>query len=178
GAILAICIAAFGLAVLWQLGHEYVMESGAPVGEDQPAAAFMTTADVNLRAGPGTGHEVLKVLPIKTRLTVIGDDQDGFAPVRVDGRQAWVSADYIAPEGSVLAATEHIAVSDMPTSEPTAIPTREAPAPPPETVARSTDAPVAPVAQSIAVDDLGPTSERWIEIDRGRKTVTLHDGES
>lgn len=175
-AMLAISVVALGLAVLWQLGHGFGMDDAAPAVDDRPEAAFFTTSDVNLRDGPGIEHEVLAVLPVKTSVAVIGEQRDGFTPVRVDGQRAWISADYIAPEGSVLAATEHIPLSSMEESEPestvepTMVPTGEpAPlvddAPARETIASSVAPPV-------------PTGERWIEIDRGSRTVTLHHGDT
>lgn len=195
-ALMTLCIAALGLAVLWQLGHGFVTDDDAPAGDSRPDAAFITTSEVNLRSGPGVDHDVLRVLPVKTSVAVIGEEQQGFAPVRIDGREAWISADFIAPEGSVIAATEHIARSSMPAPEPTAIPTEppvveptsvptEVPVVEPtamptqepvqQTVAESIDA---PVAETVVDDDVASAGERWIEIDRVEKTVTLHQGEA
>ncbi|HWV23538.1 MAG TPA: SH3 domain-containing protein [Thermomicrobiales bacterium] len=168
-------IAALGLVVLWQLGHGFVTDDAASTGDLQTDAAFVTTSEVNLREGPGIDHEVLAVLPIKTKVEVTGDPRDGFAPVRTEGRQAWVSVDYIAPEGSVLASTEHIPLVAMPveepepTVEPTPMPTE---APVQQTIAESVEIP------AVEVDARVPSGERWIEIDRVEKTVTLHHGDT
>lgn len=176
-AVLTICIAALGLVVLWQLGHGFVLdEDAAPAGDGRPEAAFFTTSEVNLRSGPGIDHEVLAVLPPKTSVAVTGEQRDGFAPVRADGLRAWIATDYILPEGSVLAATEHIPLAAMPTDEPTAAPTVvPTEAPMQETIAGSTEAPA--MAPAVA-DEAVPAGERWISIDRGARTVTLHHGDA
>ena len=188
-------VAILSLVVLWQAGHSFI-----PTGDAVPVApiateqeTWITTSDVNLRTGPGTSHDVLAVLPARTTLAVTGEAVEGFSPVRVQGDEAWVSTDYIAPEGYVLAATTETAgipPVPEPTVEPTALPTQ---IPEPdgqqgleEAVSQEDqDDPAAPPAEAVlsnttTVDDApveeAVAGERWIEIDRSASTVTLHDG--
>lgn len=190
-ALLTLCVAALGLVVLWHLGHAYLEDDAdaGPGGDNRPVTAFVTTDEVNLRSGPGLGHEILRVLPPTTTVAVTGEAREGFRPVRIDGREAWVSADFLIREGSALARTEEVALVAAPTAEPTSVPdpvtegaVAEVPPPPApesgkvETRAGSMDAPVVTSAP-VTIDAPAPRGERWIEINRTRRTVTLHDGD-
>jgi lipoprotein-anchoring transpeptidase ErfK/SrfK len=186
-------VVALALVVLWQFGHSFVPEGKALTGETV-ARAYITTSDVNLRSGPGTSHDVLSVLPVKTGIAVTGDAQHGFLPVELNGQRAWIAADYVAPEDSVLAATMNVPDAPdvpeptaVPTEAPTEVPTQapasemlvaevevevetDEPEPEPQVYAATTSGTVKP-----EVADVG-AGERWVEIDRTRSTVTLHEG--
>lgn len=54
-----------------------------------------TTADLNLRAGPGTANRVLAVLPKGTRIQVTGDPFSGWWPVRHLNTSGWCSGKYL-----------------------------------------------------------------------------------
>lgn len=56
----------------------------------------VTTSDLNLRAGPSIGDDVLAVMPSGAALVVTGDPQGGFYPVTYGGQSGWASADYIS----------------------------------------------------------------------------------
>ncbi|PWG64024.1 SH3 domain-containing protein [Spiribacter halobius] len=73
----------------------------APPPTPQPrttgGSLHVTTANLNLRTGPGTGYERLTTLPAGTRLAVTGET-DGWRQVTLeDGTTAFVSADYLQP---------------------------------------------------------------------------------
>ena len=205
--LLILCLSA---VVLWYLGQSVVSRQGS-YQEALASQTYITTDDVNLRRGPGTTHEVLAVLPVKTGVAVTGTAQHGFLPVAVSGQRAWVSADFVAPEGSVLSAPSTLPDREV-QPEPTMIPD-QIPAPVP------TEAPVQIDAQQQDVQVVGavvesepvhartvevvenkpetatssnpvlsadiaepgveePASgERWVEIDRTRSTVALHEGD-
>ena len=56
-----------------------------------------TTDDLNLRAGPGTNHQVLTVMPAGSRVEALPEAaQNGFFPVRYGGYEGWASATYLA----------------------------------------------------------------------------------
>lgn len=56
---------------------------------------FRATTDVNLRAGPGTGSEVLAVLSPDERVDVTGVDGNWYAVQRDDGTAGYVFGDYL-----------------------------------------------------------------------------------
>lgn len=123
---------------------------------------MVTTDDVNLRSGPGTGYDVLALVPLGTVVAAGSMPENGFVPVTLADQSGWIAADYLrAPENegpSVQAAEMQEAVADVPT--PTAAPTW------------------APVAATTAQVQADPQpGEKWIEVNRTDRTVTLHNGE-
>ena len=184
-------VVALAFAVLWQIAGQVAsgpLQPGADRGGSEPAVvrALVTTADVNLRAGPGIAHSVLSVLPPGSEVEVIGVERDGFAPVKTGGQEAWISVDFVAPAASVLAGTSNGIEINEPTAVPTQIPT---PTPThhnvPDTAvvgrsiaAASTDAHTSTAPESepeVEMADI-PAGERWVEVDRSTATVTLHEG--
>lgn len=59
------------------------------------AAPASTSAEVNLRAGPGDWYDALAVVPAGSGITVDGDAVDGFFPVTHNGVSGWISASYV-----------------------------------------------------------------------------------
>lgn len=55
-----------------------------------------TTAAVNLRSGPGTGHPVLGVVPAGTWVGVSGTVQNGFRAVSAGGQAGWIHDQYLS----------------------------------------------------------------------------------
>ena len=56
-----------------------------------------TTADLNLRAGLGTGYQVLAVMPAGSRVDALLDEAHGdFVRVRYGGMEGWAAAAYLA----------------------------------------------------------------------------------
>ncbi len=135
----------------------------------------VTIDDVNLRTGPGTSFKVLAVIPAGTGVSAERESVDGFVAVRVNGKHGWIASDYLSEPGVAYAA-EHTVVeapSDDKASVP--VPTPEPPAVAPEPTAVSTAAPV--IAGSTQVEREPQPGEKWIEVDRTNRTVTLHNGE-
>ena len=66
---------------------------------ERSGGAWVATTDVNLRSGPSTGHQVLRVVPKGTIVGYLGDQRNGFLYVDYDGLAGWMSADYLAPYG-------------------------------------------------------------------------------
>lgn len=165
------------------------------IKEQEDAAPFMTTDEVNLRNGPGIFHDVIKVLPVKTDLVVTGQAREGFVPIRVDGTSAWISTTYIAPAESILASTIPASAEPtvgpdptaMPTVVPTMVPTAAPAEVPVEIVVEAVEDPSVVTAGEVLVNEAAdpepppdavtePTGERWVEVDRTTATVTLHQG--
>ncbi len=73
-------------------------ETEEPSGGSGEASTAYTTSPLNLRTGPSTSHQVVRVLPINTQVSLTGLTQDGFAQVDDNGQLRWVSTDYLASE--------------------------------------------------------------------------------
>lgn len=184
--------------MIWQVRDSAEPASNLPGDVYAPnpsiAEAFITTDEVNLRSGPGLGHDVLAVMPLHAEVSVTGPAMSGFLPVEVNGTSAWISSDYVVPEGSVLARSSgDVPVLSAPEPEPAVSAPEPEPAvpvsdPEPQAEVVPTEAPVVeeppmvvaaqtfvePVMDEPVVEEPG---ERWIEVDRATATVTLHEGD-
>lgn len=58
---------------------------------------YVTTANLNVRTGPGTGYERLTTLPAGTPVAVFGEQGDWLELRLSDGTTAYVSGDYVRP---------------------------------------------------------------------------------
>ena len=68
-----------------------------PAGASPIWSPATTTADLNLRSGPGTGHEVLAVIPVGTRVDAMLDEAQGdYARVQYGELEGWAAAAYLA----------------------------------------------------------------------------------
>lgn len=67
-------------------------------GSDMPAYTGMgvTTATVNLRAGGGTGYEVLAVVPSGAQIELYAGPAGSWGRVRYNGQFGYIHSDYIA----------------------------------------------------------------------------------
>ncbi|MCA9860395.1 MAG: SH3 domain-containing protein [Thermomicrobiales bacterium] len=54
-----------------------------------------TTANLNLRSGPGTTYGVVLLIPNGSQITLTGSQQNGFYPVTYQGTSGFASANYI-----------------------------------------------------------------------------------
>lgn len=82
------------------------VEMSASATEELPAPAAslgdlpanpVSTADLNLRAGPSYDDAVLTVIPAGTPLTITGDWSAGFAGVTYQGQFGWVDTSWVGP---------------------------------------------------------------------------------
>jgi len=67
-----------------------------PVGDSVTGLAT-TTANLNMRSGPGMDYAVRTVIPNGTAVELRGDPQNGFHPVNYDGTTGWVHGDWLRP---------------------------------------------------------------------------------
>jgi len=58
-----------------------------------------TTANLNLRSGPGTGYGVVLVMPYGSSFKITGSYRNGFYPGRFNGTKGWASADFLTTGG-------------------------------------------------------------------------------
>jgi uncharacterized protein YraI len=72
-----------------------------PAPTPPPVANAAAKDDVNLRSGPGTTYAVITVIPKGARLVLTGGTQGGFLAAAYDGKQGWVSADWVTADGAV-----------------------------------------------------------------------------
>jgi uncharacterized protein YraI len=87
----------------WAHGDYLVVANGgSPDVDDGPVivGTAVTTTDVNLRAGPGTGYEVLRVLSEGESVDLSNTYENGFVYVVHEGLAGWVYADYLGSDGS------------------------------------------------------------------------------
>lgn len=73
--------------------------TAAPVPQ---AGTYVTTDVLNVRRGPGTTFEVLKTLPANTEVKVL-EYKDGWWRIDLQGEEAYISADYVAPVNAASA---------------------------------------------------------------------------
>jgi uncharacterized protein YraI len=71
---------------------------GVAVGDAVVTSATVTTA-LNLRTGPGTGYQVVLVMPGGASVEVMGDPQNGFYPLRYNGTKGWAAGDWLSIGG-------------------------------------------------------------------------------
>lgn len=62
----------------------------------QEGATARTTDVLNMRSGPSLSSGVIRVLPYGTEVTVRGNEQAGFLPIRHAGSDGWASKEYLA----------------------------------------------------------------------------------
>ncbi len=89
-----------------QTGYMLADYLRAPLEEAVSAAAVMTTtARVNLRSGPGTGNDVLLVIPNGATVNSTGPAQSGFTPVTYAGVAGWAASQYLDGSAGLGSAT-------------------------------------------------------------------------
>ena len=62
------------------------------------AGAAITTDYLNLRVGPGTGHDVLMVMPVGASVQLTGAADSGFSGVVYGGMNGWASTDFLSSD--------------------------------------------------------------------------------
>lgn len=75
--------------------------AGVKVG-DSVVATTQTSANVNLRSGPGTGNPVIGRVP-RGSTVVVEDIRNGWYKVTYQGKTGWASATYLLPAGKSAA---------------------------------------------------------------------------
>jgi uncharacterized protein YraI len=73
-------------------------------GAVSPAAAATTTANLNLRTGPGTSFAVLLVIPNGATVNTTGSVQNGYTQLTYNGTTGWSASQYLSITGGETAA--------------------------------------------------------------------------
>jgi uncharacterized protein YraI len=68
-------------------------------GGEPTGTAMVIDGALNLRSGPGTTYDILAVMPNSSEVSLLGDPQNGFYPVRFNGTDGWAFADYLSIGG-------------------------------------------------------------------------------
>jgi len=71
------------------------MNAATPTAERESVTNWVTAARLNLRSGPNSGAPVVTTLPEGASVRPIGDKQGTWWEVRSQGKQGWVSSDYL-----------------------------------------------------------------------------------
>lgn len=75
-------------------------------------ATVVPSDGLRLRAGPGTDHQVLDVVPGGTRIGIVGTaTADGWYPAVYRGKRGWVSAAYLAWDDATASAARRATVT-------------------------------------------------------------------
>ena len=73
-----------------------------------------TTADLNLRAGPGTSYEILAVMPAGTEVSALTEEpQNGFVRVRYGDREGRASTAYLVVGGEPIRGATATVTEDL-----------------------------------------------------------------
>lgn len=181
GWILRIAMAvAIIAAAMWSLLPE--MTDRITDSQD-PSITMVTIDDVNLRAGPGTSFDILAIIPAGTEVASAIQPESGFLRVRTQGQQGWISADYLSAPGRVVAQSQTVSAAEPQLEEvssdlqpvaddrPEDISTEALPEP----TAAPTYQAVEAYTHQVQPDP--QPGEKWIEVNRSTRTVTLHNGE-
>ena len=93
---------------------EYLAPPGAEPSEAPPTGTAKTTANVNLRSGPSTGHQVLHVVSSGEHVGTTESVQNGFRYVYYRGLPGWISNQYLSwdlgesPSGETFTTTANL----------------------------------------------------------------------
>lgn len=175
--VMAVAIIATASWYLWpQL-------SDLSTGDDPLTATLVTTDDVNLRAGPGTSYDVISVIPVGTEVAANTNPEGGFLQVGYEGNRGWISATYLSSPNRVIAQSQTVSAAES-EPEPEIVetvaepePTRRVVQQPPEPEPTSVPAYEPTVAQSTEMAGAPQPGEKWIDVNRTTRTVTLYNGE-
>ena len=80
----------------WSASRYFVQDGGI-------GSAAVTTANLNLRSGPGTTFAVLVVIPNGSTVSITGPVQNGYYPVNFQGTGGFASAGYLQPSATQTA---------------------------------------------------------------------------
>ncbi len=85
-----------------------VLGSVASTAQSASAAVGTTTANLNLRQGPGTTFAVAQVVPSGSSVEVTGTAQFGYVPVTYGQASGWVLETYLTNGGSGQTGTRYV----------------------------------------------------------------------
>jgi len=94
-------------SVTWGGFNGWVSSTFLNFGDDPPdppdpvpSANGVTTANLNLRTGPGTSFAVIRVMPAGSRVVLAGQESNGFLSLSFNGQNGWASDDFLVIDGT------------------------------------------------------------------------------
>ena len=80
-----------------ELRQAQILSAAAAAGRPLviPGLKMMTDAEIVLRSGPSVDSEKLAVVPVKSKLSLTGNREEGFLEVDFGGKKGWVAAGYL-----------------------------------------------------------------------------------
>jgi len=104
------------------------MPTPTPVPQmDYGTATVTAGSGLKLREQPNTGGRTIATMPYGTEVTVLGEADGGFLPVRYGELTGYASADYLRRAGGTQEAWPSVTPTPMPTAEPTQVPQASGP---------------------------------------------------
>lgn len=98
-------------------------QGGTDAGSADQPTILVGASNVNLRAGPGTGHPIVGQAEANRRYPIVGKTSDnGWWQVAVSGKNAWVAASVVTTAGPLTAIPVSQSIPTPPPSPPTAVP--------------------------------------------------------
>jgi len=157
------------LVVAWVAGPGWL---APPHHGFEPRTATVVTDVLNVRANPGTDAPILGGMVDGTSVDVIGNEENGYVPIRYGEGYGWIAVTYLSFGGDTVS-SEFAPVQDVAAAELPGQPVEES-------VGVLAPEPTAAPPAEPAVPDAAPAepAERWIDIDRSLATVTLYEGET
>ena len=100
----------------------YLSAGGSNPPEHVDTGVAKALEAVNLRSGPGTGYQVLRVVPANGRVSTTGTMQNGYRYVTFEGLAGWVANQYLSwdlggtPTGETLTTTARVNLRAKPST--------------------------------------------------------------
>ncbi|NLT29569.1 MAG: SH3 domain-containing protein, partial [Propionibacterium sp.] len=91
----------------------------APLSESARTTEVVATAGVNIRSGPGTQYSIVGGLARGRSIQAVGQDQNGWTPVSLNGRQRWIASRYLTAKDQYSASASSSATSSGSTASTT-----------------------------------------------------------
>jgi uncharacterized protein YraI len=104
----------------WAHGDYLEITNGGSTDTPVPAETAVTTTSVNLRSGPSTGHQVLRVVGGGEAVEVTNRGQNGFIYVIHEGLAGWMAGAYLASDSTVnfyLKTTSSLNLRESPSTQ-------------------------------------------------------------
>jgi uncharacterized protein YraI len=115
------------IAVTYAGSTGYVLGAYLRAGASNPpdhvdTGVAKTIAAVNLRSGPGTGYQVLRVVPNGGRVNTTGTVENGYRYVSFDDLNGWIANQYLSwdlggtPTGETFTTTARLNLRALPST--------------------------------------------------------------
>jgi uncharacterized protein YraI len=104
----------------WGWAYAEYLAAGEVGGGSGGSGSATVREELNLRAGPSTGDDVLAVMPAGADVTLSGDRKNGFVSVAYRGLAGWAYAEYldgVANDGGTARVSEAVNLRSGPSTK-------------------------------------------------------------